>query len=142
LFAGLHFRRTASAGEVPRLVFLTAASAVIYVATTACALGLLRFRAGARASDFGWDRSRFWADVGLGAAVFLAVMPGLFGLQYLLKLSAPPEASTDPIPLFMFAAVLGLLYFRTHRIVPAVACHMALNVTSTSLFWLSLRGAL
>ncbi|MDG2207879.1 MAG: CPBP family intramembrane metalloprotease, partial [Pirellulales bacterium] len=36
----------------------------------------------------------------------------------------------DPIPLFFLAMVLGYLYAKTHRILPGIVVHMALNGTS------------
>ena len=33
----------------------------------------------------------------------------------------------DPIPLFVLALVLGYLYAKTHRILPCIVVHMALN---------------
>ncbi len=36
----------------------------------------------------------------------------------------------DPVPLFFLAMVLGYLYAKTHRILPGIVVHMALNGTS------------
>ena len=33
----------------------------------------------------------------------------------------------DPIPLFFLAVVLGYLYAKTHRLLPSIVVHMALN---------------
>jgi membrane protease YdiL (CAAX protease family) len=36
--------------------------------------------------------------------------------------------------------VLGLLYYRTHRIVPSVVLHMSLNLTTLAMAWLAAAG--
>ncbi len=43
----------------------------------------------------------------------------------------------DPIPIFLFALVLGYLYQRTHRLLPSITLHALLNATSLALLWLS-----
>jgi membrane protease YdiL (CAAX protease family) len=40
-----------------------------------------------------------------------------------------------PIPLFLFALVLGYLYQRTHRIWPSLVTHLLLNAGSMSVLW-------
>jgi len=40
------------------------------------------------------------------------------------------------VPLFFFALVLGTLYYRTHRLLPLIVLHAALNGTSLLLAWL------
>jgi membrane protease YdiL (CAAX protease family) len=41
--------------------------------------------------------------------------------------------AADPIALFVFALMLGVLYLRTHRIGPSIVAHMGLNLTSLML---------
>ncbi len=43
----------------------------------------------------------------------------------------------DPLPLFLFALVLGYLYHQTHRLWPSLVLHMALNALSISVVWLT-----
>lgn len=45
--------------------------------------------------------------------------------------------STDPIPLFFFALVLGYLYRQTHRLWPCIVLHAMLNGTSIFGLWAS-----
>jgi membrane protease YdiL (CAAX protease family) len=46
-----------------------------------------------------------------------------------------------PVSLFVFALGLGYLYQSTHRILPCIVVHMALNAMTVSLLWLqSLAG--
>jgi membrane protease YdiL (CAAX protease family) len=74
-------------------------------------------------------------DVGLGLGAALAVVPWVYVLQWGLTAALPESISPDPITLVPFAVVLGLLYYRTHRIVPSIVLHMALNATSLALAW-------
>jgi membrane protease YdiL (CAAX protease family) len=52
----------------------------------------------------------------------------------------PSYVAADPFTLFPFALVLGTLYCRAHRIVPAIVLHAALNTTSLVLLWLQTLG--
>jgi membrane protease YdiL (CAAX protease family) len=46
----------------------------------------------------------------------------------------------DMIPLFFFSMGLGYLYHRTHRIVPSIVMHLALNLASLTLLWIGLQS--
>jgi membrane protease YdiL (CAAX protease family) len=46
----------------------------------------------------------------------------------------------DQIPLFIYSLTLGYVYHRTHRILPSIVMHLALNLTSLTLLWLALSG--
>jgi membrane protease YdiL (CAAX protease family) len=59
----------------------------------------------------------------------------MIALSYIL----PKKFAPDPIPIFFFAIALGLLYNRTHRALPSIAVHMALNAASLAMV-LSWRG--
>ncbi|MEK6249967.1 MAG: CPBP family intramembrane metalloprotease, partial [Planctomycetales bacterium] len=41
----------------------------------------------------------------------------------------------DPVPIFLFSLALGYLYFKTHRILPCIITHMALNALSMLILW-------
>lgn len=45
----------------------------------------------------------------------------------------------DPIPLFVFALMLGYLYQKTHRIWPSLVVHACLNAWSLTMLWLNLK---
>jgi membrane protease YdiL (CAAX protease family) len=45
----------------------------------------------------------------------------------------------DPIPLFVFALMLGYLYQKTHRIWPGLVLHASLNAWSLTVLWLNLK---
>jgi hypothetical protein len=100
------------------------------VLTTLCALAVLRFRAGATAVDLGWSPQHFWPDVRLGLIAFAGLAAPLYLLQFGLNYLLPSYLAPDPITIFLFTLVLGTLYHRTHRLVPSVTLHMALNGTS------------
>jgi membrane protease YdiL (CAAX protease family) len=137
LFGRLHFRVDEPAAHPDYYVGIMIGNAAAGLLTVVLALVLLRFRAGARAADLGWAREHFFGDVGLGVLAFLAVIVPVYLVQYLLKAYVLPEyLAPDPFTLFLLALVLGTLYHRTHRIVPAVVVHMALNATSTALLLL------
>src|SRR5690606_23844207 len=44
----------------------------------------------------------------------------------------------SPIPLFIFAIIVGYAYQRTHRLLPCVVAHFVFNGLSIALLWLSL----
>jgi membrane protease YdiL (CAAX protease family) len=44
-----------------------------------------------------------------------------------------------PIPLFFFAAILGYVYQRTHRLWPSLVAHSLLNAGSMAILWLSTK---
>ena len=102
---------------------------------------LLRAQRGATAADFGWAPKKLAGDAGLGLLAFVAVAPAVFSMQWLFQellnhLFPLAKVAADPLPLFYFALVLGTLYYRTHRIVPSIVTHAALNATTLALlFW-------
>jgi membrane protease YdiL (CAAX protease family) len=69
------------------------------------------------------------AGLPLGAAPILASSL-VFGLMHWGHGAAP-------VPLFLFAIVLGFLYQRTHRIWPSMVAHFALNSVSMAVLLLS-----
>jgi membrane protease YdiL (CAAX protease family) len=105
------------------------------LATMGFALALAQVRTGATPVDLGLRRSELLHDLGLGLAAALAVVPWVYVLQLFLAAVLPERVSPDPYTLVPFAMVLGLLYYRTHRIVPSIVLHMALNATSLALAW-------
>ena len=93
---------------------------------------------GSDGADFGFVPAKLWADVRLGLVAALAVVGPIQLLQVLLQTFVmPKEVAADPLSIFVFAAVLGTLYCRTHRIVPGITLHVALNLTSLTLAWLA-----
>ena len=138
IFAILHFR-TASPQADPRLLLHGfAIAAVANALTVVFAISFVRLRVGATWADLGLRPERFWTDVRLGLCTFLAIAVPIYALQGLLEAVLPKDLAPDPITLWFFAFVLGTIYYRTHRIVPSIVVHMALNATSLAMAWFSL----
>jgi len=133
LFAALHFRAPSPRLDVDTLVFLICARAVANLLTLGLALCWVRLAAGATLGDLGIVPGRLWADIQLGMWAFLAITIPVYVLLIVATSLLPENMVADPIPLLLLAAVLGGLYYRTHRIVPAIVLHMAFNATSVSL---------
>jgi membrane protease YdiL (CAAX protease family) len=138
LFGALHYRPPTAQTDPRYLAHLLAGDAVARVLALAFALGVLWFDAGARAVDLGWVRKRVWGDAALGVLAFFAVGVVIYFVSDRLNARFPANVA-DPLTLFLFSLILGTLYYRTHRIVPVIALHMALNFTSLTLAWLQLR---
>jgi membrane protease YdiL (CAAX protease family) len=146
-FAARHFRTAAPQKSAEVLFVILISNALVNIISLFFAIVWVRYRAGATALDFGWDPKKFLADVRLGLIAFAAISVPLYGCQIVLaqiiKILVenykvlPKEFAPDPIPIFFFAVVLGLLYYRTHRAAPSIALHMALNASSLAvlLFW-------
>ena len=132
-FARLHFRVDGPELNVKFLTFLLAGNSVASLLTLVFAVVVLRWNAGATAADLGWMPRRLPADIGLGLLMFGVVAGPIYALQIWLSLSLPKYLAPDPFTLLLLAIVLGSLYYRTHRIVPIVVLHAALNGTSLAL---------
>jgi membrane protease YdiL (CAAX protease family) len=140
LFAALHYRGPGpppSAEVVYRGLSLTAALNMVFVAVAA---GWL-WQRGARWDDLGVVWRRVPGDVLLGALTFLAIGPPVLLVKLALWDFGVPGGVADPVALLLFAAGLGWLYYRTHRIVPAIAMHAILNGFSLAAALLTSPGA-
>jgi hypothetical protein len=137
LFARAHFRTAAPAMNLYYVTLLLVGNMLASLLTMGLAIGLLRLRVRASAADFGWVPEKLLADLRLGLLAFVAVAAPLYILQLALSLSLPKYFAPDPFTLFVFALVLGTLYYRTHRIVPAIVVHMSLNATTLAMALLS-----
>ena len=136
LFARMHFRVDAPRMEVRVLAFQQVAMIVSGLLALALAVSLLRWRTGATAADLGWAPKKITADLKLGLAAFLAVAVPIYAMQVGLRFVLPPYMAPDPFPLFFFALALGVLYYRTHRVMPVMVVHAVFNGTSLALLWL------
>ena len=133
LFAAMHFRLPSPRLDVDAIVFLICVRAAANLLTMGLALCWVRLAAGATLGDLGMVPGKLWADVQLGMLAFLASTVPVYVLLVAATSLLPENTVADPIPLFLLAAVLGGLYYRTHRIVPAIVLHMAFNATGVSL---------
>lgn len=81
---------------------------------------------GAKMSDFGFRTDKIPMDFLLGLGVFALCAPGVLvvhkGLSQLF-----PTVAVDPVPLFLFSIALGILIYRTGRLLPCIIMHAALN---------------
>ena len=112
------------------------ADAASKLVAMAAVVVLLRIERGATAADFGWAPRRAIPDVGLGLAAYVAVIPVVYLVQFLVQRRAGLGV-TDPVPLFFFALVLGTIYYRTHRILPTIVTHAAFNATTLLVLWVA-----
>jgi len=140
-FAALHYREAEPPVHAEALVREFRCQAAASVATLLYGLIFLRGLSGATLEDLGIRRRMIGSDVRLGLGAFLIVAAPMYGMQIALALILPALVSKaiapDPITLALFALVLGTLYCRTHRIVPSITLHMALNATSVLLAWMT-----
>jgi membrane protease YdiL (CAAX protease family) len=133
LFAAMHFRRPELALDTPTIVYLQSVNTVASLVSVAVLIGWLKFAAGATLADFGIVPGRLAADVKLGLLGFLAVTGPVYAVAFAAKQLLPENVVTDPIPILLLALALGVLYYRTHRILPAIVLHMAFNMTGVIL---------
>jgi membrane protease YdiL (CAAX protease family) len=133
IFAGQHFRKEAPEVNVDIFTLLLACDSMVKIMSIIFAVVFLRWRVGATAADFGWAPEKILSDVRLGLITFAAIAAPIYGSMIALSYILPKEFAPDPIPIFFFAIALGLLYNRTHRAVPSIAVHMALNAASLAM---------
>lgn len=140
-FALLHFRSETSSlpyEELVRRILVASLGGLAAVLSGVLHLVVVR-RAGWR--DFGIDPAKIGGDFRAGLVVFLFILPPLMMLQQGLisvkeSISLKPGWTTDPIPLFLFALALGLLFYRTRRLTASLVLHAALNGTMVLLLFL------
>jgi membrane protease YdiL (CAAX protease family) len=135
VFAAMHIRTGDKKYCLEYLFAMLAGQAAVNVLTMVVAVAWVRIRVGATARDLGWVSDRLPSDLRLGLVAFAAVAVPIYAIQVGLMMLLPRGMAADPFSLFFFALVLGLLYYRTHRIVPGIVLHMSLN--ATSLLWLA-----
>ena len=136
LFGLMHFRVDTPMRHPLYYICMLIATSLVGLLTMAFAIGLLRFRAKATTVDLGWVPEKLFADVRLGLVAFMAIATPIYTAQITLALLLPKYLAPDPFVLFFLAVVLGILYYRTHRIVPVIVVHMSLNTTSLALAWM------
>jgi membrane protease YdiL (CAAX protease family) len=136
IFAAGHFRTERPTPDIQSLVYTFAIDAAAKILALGVGIWLIwRFR-GATAADFGLVPEKLWEDIRLGLLAYVAWVPPVFIIQAIAMSRLPDWVAADPIALFVFALVLGTLYYRTHRIIPAIVTHMGLNTTSLAAAWL------
>ncbi len=140
VFAAAHFRVAGLSYHANFLVALLLANAVVSSLLVCFAVVWLRFRVAATTADLGFVPSKLAADVRLGLWSLVGLLGPVYALQIFSQLVLPSCVAPDPIPLFLLALGLGLLYCRTHRLVPCVVLHAGLNAAGLALAWATLGG--
>jgi membrane protease YdiL (CAAX protease family) len=135
LFAAVHFRKEAPPGNVDALLAQFVLNGVAELLTVAFAVGYLQFRTGATAADLGFIHEKLPRDLALGLAAIALCIPLLIFIQFATASILPKTTAADPVTLFFFAAVMGTIYFRTHRIVPSIVMHVAFNAVMLAAAW-------
>jgi membrane protease YdiL (CAAX protease family) len=137
VFALMHWREAAPPNPAHYFLGLIAGGAA-YLLMVGFAIALVKVRVGAGAVDLGLVPAKIGRDVVIGLVAALAILAPIYLLQVLVQTYlTPAKVAGDPVTLVFFAAVLGTLYARTHRIVPAITLHMALNLSSLAMAWFS-----
>jgi membrane protease YdiL (CAAX protease family) len=81
---------------------------------------------GVSVGALGFRANRILYDLAVAAGIFIVSAPLILSVNLLLRNNFPDKI-TDPIPLFIFSIILGLLYYRTGRLLPCVTLHALLN---------------
>jgi membrane protease YdiL (CAAX protease family) len=133
IFAGLHFRVPGPRApeQIMHLLMIDAAARVLLVLG---GIAYLKWARLATWTDLGIRFDTFLTDLRLAAIAFAAVCVPIYAVQNELARRFP-DVVPDPLPLFLLALALGYLYFRTHRIMPALLLHLIFNATSLGMFF-------
>ena len=132
LFAVIHFRQPGgigSIGDLNRLLNGIAASVFGHLLIIFCAIAWLRGVRSAAWSDLGFTANRIFRSFLIGIGTFLICFP-LMMLAQLLFRHFFPDIVSDPIPIFVLALGLGILFRRRRNFISIYVMHASLNLTS------------
>ena len=141
-FALMHFRKAAEPPPVDKMFYIAVSTIVVNAITIVFALVVIHLRTGANAVDFGWQKGTLKKDFGIAAIAFLAIFLPIYlvhAFAYGVINRYDLSISPDPVPLFFLALVLGLLMYRTHRIMPSIFLHAFFNAGSLFLAWMTMK---
>ncbi len=139
LFAVLHTRGADVSLDPDQTFRALRRMSLIWAVLVSGSAAWICYRTGARLADFGVVPRQIPGDILLGAGTFLAVAAPMFVIQGVLTLAVQRlklPVVADPVAVLFFGTVLGVVYYRTQRIVPSVVIHALLNFTSLALAWL------
>jgi len=130
-FALLHGR---SAEEIPAVEEVRQAmnfTAQLGIVTLLAVMIMAAGKRGGFLANMGVDLRKLGYDLKVGALACVVVTPPLWLLQaQLTRLLAPLGWVPDPVPIYFLAVVLGMLYYRTGRVVASVVLHVLHNLAS------------
>jgi len=139
-FAAIHFRTQQSQIDIDLLFNGMIGMIIARPLALLLVVGLLRFHYRVRWADLGFRNFRLIGRDALGALLlFLIIFVPIFTVHGTVFTLAKTDwavqhgisaAMLDPIPLFLFALVIGSLYYRTRRLVPVFFLHAFFNLYS------------
>ena len=114
---------------------------IAHLAVLAVITAYLLFIRGASLCDLGIDWQKIPGDCILGIKAAFFLLPPIYllniSLANLVQSVGALDFAPDPIPIFFFAVGIGVLYFRTHRILPCIVLHAMLNGISVALMYVN-----
>jgi len=141
VFAALHARGPHDVELPETLPALLVGAALAGLATLAIGVTWTHLRVGANARDFGLAPKQFLSDIRLGLLAFLAVGPLVYAVHWTAGWVVERfgwSIAPDPAAIFVLSLALGWLYHQTHRLMPSLVLHVALNATTLAMAWLML----
>jgi len=132
-FSLIHIRSTSDVPSADGILAILLRQLCGYGAALPLLVLWLTWGRGVRPRTWGLSRRTFEPDVLLGLRWFATLAVPIYGLQVGLSAVTPDSVVVDPLTLFPFGLVSGVLYLRSGRLLPAIIFHMALNGTSLAL---------
>ena len=138
IFAAIHWRSTAEETPLQEMFDGFLALIIGYFAVLTTITTYLLFIRGASPGDLGIDWRKIPGDCILGMKAACFLLPPVYLLNIgLVKSVGTLGFTLDPIPIFFFAVGTGLLYYRTHRILPCIVPHVMLNGISIAIVYIN-----
>ncbi len=132
-FSLIHIRSTADVPSADDIFAVLLRQLCGYGVALPLLAAWLTWGRGVPLRTWGLARKTFWPDLRLGLRWFATLAVPIYGLQVGLSAMTPDSVVVDPLTLFPFGLVSGVLCLRTGRLLPAIIFHMALNGTSLAL---------
>jgi membrane protease YdiL (CAAX protease family) len=132
LFASMHFRFSGEKYHPQYTLATMLCGSIAGLLAVAFAALFIGYHWRATSAQLGWDGRQLVNDAILGVGAFAASVVPVFAVQYVSFFFIPKNLA-DPVPLFVFALVLGYLYHRTGRILPSIVAHASLNAFSLTM---------
>ncbi len=133
IFAGVHLRSTTESGSFQKYYDLLLGMMLGHLLLLVFALLYLIVVRGASLADLGIEGRKIPGDCLLGVLASVVILPPVYLMNYgVINLIGDRGIALDPIPLFLFAVGLGVLYYRTHRVVPGLVVHGLFNAVAVA----------